>query len=986
MRNAIPAAATAEETDPRQAFQNLLDKLVIGMSVLGLPAVLIALARAAEFGWRWGLSVQVASWGGVVGLLLLRPRLSFRQRTYGFMALLMLYATAGVMTWGLSAQGFLLLFGGVLMATMVDGPRAGLLATLFAVGAGTAAALGFVNGWLTMGVDTHAYNRSALGWATGVSTAAVVMLAAVWSLGRLKSSWLGIIQILREREEEYASILRFTPDIIYRLDVDHRITYISEAVRRYGYEPEDLWGRSLLDFVHPQERPVVARRLQERRTGERRTHNMEVHLFQPPPSSPASASDESHPFSHPVFLISAEGLYESGQAQAPFHQGTQGVARDITEYKSMYRELLREKIFSEITINSLPGIFYLFTESAHLAQWNHTLASVSGYAPEELRNRHILDFFPDEEHAVVGERFREALAQGTSRVEAHLLSKSGTATPYLFTGSVLALDGQRFVVGMGIDITERIQAEATLAESEKQYRFLAENIEDIIWSLDLELGLTYISPAVEKILGWTPEEVRSQGLESIMPEETLATFRRMAARGGAQGGTRREVARVVTLEQTFTHRQGHTVWVEMTVTVLCGAQGAPYGLLGVARDITARRQARQEKEELQQKLERARKMEALGLLAGGVAHDLNNILSGIVSYPSLMMMKLPPESPLRGNLAKMKASGEKASEIVQDLLTLARRGVKAKEVLDINQVIREHLKSAEYLHLRSRHHGVRVMTELAPDLLFIEGSPVHLKKALMNLISNAFEAQPDGGTVTIQTRNRYIDRPLKGYDDIEKGEFVRLRIVDQGGGMTPEEVERIFEPFYTRKAMERSGTGLGMAVVWGTVQDHQGYIHVKSAPDKGARFDLYFPVTRRPAAQVQDAPDLKDLRGGAQTVLVVDDDREQREVAVDILESLNYRAEAVDSGAAALDRLAGQAMDLLVLDMVMPGGMDGLETYRAVLERHPGQKALVVSGFAKTDRVQETLRLGAAGFVRKPYTVERLALALKEALDDSGRS
>jgi len=979
------AAPPLSESDPLKAFQDLLDRLVVVMSVIGIPAIGVAMSRAAEFGWQLGTSVQAAAWGAVVVLLMFRHRLAFRGRTYAFLAFLMVYAGAGVMTWGLNGQGLLLLFACVVIATMVDGIRAGLAATLISLVIACLACTGFVKGWMGMGSQAADYNRSLLSWATGISTAAVVMLGAAWSLGRLKSSWLGIMKTLRDREEEYASILRFTPDIIYRLDVSNRITYISDAVRRYGYDPDELQGRALIDFVHPQERSAVTRRLQERRTGRRRTHNMEVRLFDRPSSMPPSPQADGDNFGQPVFLVSAEGLYEAGKVAPGFHRGTQGVARDITEYKYMYRELLKEKILSETIINSLPGIFYLFSETGHLESWNRNLQDVTGYTPEQLRGRHILDFFVDQEQNSISERFRETMAQGSADAEAHLLSKNGGTIPHLFSGSALVLEGKRYLVGMGVDISERKQAETTLMESEKKYRFLAENIEDIIWIMDLDFSFTYVSPAVQKILGWSVEDVQRQGLEIMMPCDTQEKLHQMFTRGYADSNARNDFTRSVTLEQALQHKRGHEVQVEMTVTFLCDQEGQPYGLLGVTRDITQKRQALLEKAELQQKLERARKMEALGLLAGGVAHDLNNILAGIVSYPSLMLMKIPPDSPIRGNLEKMQASGEKAAEIVQDLLTLARRGVTTREVLDINQVVRDHLKSAEYLHMRAENAGVRIISELAPDLLPIEGSPLHLKKALMNLIANAFEAQPGGGTITIRTQNRYIDKPLKGYQDIEKGEFVVLRVADEGPGMAPDEIERIFEPFYTRKKMGRSGTGLGMAVVWGTIQDHQGYIHVKSAPGKGTRFDLYFPVTRRGTLPASAMPPSSALGGSGQTVLVVDDDPDQQTIALEILKTLHYRGSAVASGEAALEYLNDRKVDLLLLDMIMPQGMDGLETYQKVLKQHPRQKALVVSGFSETERVQETLRLGAGSFIRKPYSVENLALAIQKALSTSGR-
>jgi len=1111
----IPSKAPAgARPDPLKAFAILIDRLVLSMSLVGLPAVMLAISRANEFGWRWGASIQVAAWALIMLLLLFRGRLSFRGRTYGFLLCLIVYAAAGMLTWGLSGQGLLLLFACVVMATLVDGPRAGLAVVSFSLVIAGLAGIGFVMGWLSTGLEALAYNRSLTGWATGFSTAALVMLAAVWSLGRLKSSWLGIMQILREREEEYASILRFSPDVIYRLDEDHRITFISDAVRRYGYDPADMLGRPLLDFVHPDQRSSVANRLQERRTGERRTENMEARMFGRQVSKEGSQTRASDELAQPVFLISAEGLYESEKAVARHHRGTQGVARDITEYKQVYRALLKEKNFSETAINSLPGIFYLFTETGHLVRWNHNLEDVTGLSPDALRDRHILDFFENDMQSTVKEGLREVMNQGASRIEADVKNENGTVTPFLLSGSALEMDGRRYMLGMGIDITERKRVEKALAESEaffrdmaanvpgvvyqffarpnndfglyyvsersaeifgltgaheqyflkfaerlmpeqraaflasiehavrtvspwefegefarpdgetiwfrglsrptrrdeevvfngllldvtqqkrteaalqqseEKYRFLAESIHDVIWSMDLDFNFTYVSPAIEKILGWTVDDVRSIGLEGIMPEDTLEAFRSVFTHAYADSLAKDDFSRSLAMEQTLWHKQKYKVWVENTAAFLSDSDGQPYGLIGVTRDITQRRQALLEKEELQQKLEQARKMEALGLLAGGVAHDLNNVLAGIVSYPSLMLMKLPPDSPLRDNLTKMKSSGEKAAEIVQDLLTLARRGVKAHEVLNINQVIREHLKSADYLHLRAEHPGVQVVTELAPDLLSIEGSPLHLKKALMNLVTNAFEAQPGGGFIRLETLNRYVDRPLKGYEDIEKGEFVVLRVSDDGHGMDADEIDRIFEPFYTRKEMGRSGTGLGMAVVWGTIQDHQGYIHVKSAPGKGTRFDLYFPVTRQAVLTPPSRPQLVDLQGHGQTILVIDDDRDQLAIAVNILEALNYSVAAVSSGEAALDYLRSHSADLLVLDMIMPGGLDGLETYRAVLKTHPHQKALVVSGFAETERVQATQRLGAAGFVRKPYTVETLARLIKEALREPAR-
>ncbi len=258
-------------------------------------------------------------------------------------------------------------------------------------------------------------------------------------------------------------------------------------------------------------------------------------------------------------------------------------------------------------------------------------------------------------------------------------------------------------------------------------------------------------------------------------------------------------------------------------------------------EIKAHQRAEKQKEELEGHLQRAQKMESLGTLAGGVAHDLNNILSGVVSYPELLLSDMPEKTPFRDALLLIKKSGEKAAAIVQDLLTLARRGVAISTVVNLNGIIEDYLQSPEFLKLKTYHPEVECKVELKDGLHNNLGSPVHLSKTIMNLISNAAEAMPDGGTITVSSENTEIDKPIKGYPDIKKGSYTIITVSDTGVGIAPEEIERIFEPFYTKKVMGRSGTGLGMAVVWGTVHDHNGYIDIKSTPGEGTTFLPLFP-------------------------------------------------------------------------------------------------------------------------------------------------
>jgi PAS domain S-box-containing protein len=439
----------------------------------------------------------------------------------------------------------------------------------------------------------------------------------------------------------------------------------------------------------------------------------------------------------------------------------------------------------------------------------------------------------------------------------------------------------------------------------------------------------------------------------------------------------------LSMDLRLLRRDGQTVYSTVSVTCVRSDPHVVEYVIGLVQDITRRKLAEDEKRSLEERLARSRKMEALGLLAGGVAHDLNNVLSGIVGYPDLMLMDLPADSPLRKPILTMQESGRRSAAIVQDLLALSRRGVTSSVLLGLNDdIVADYLRSPEHAQLRLHHPDVRIDTELAPTVLSIRGSAVHLRKTVTNLVSNAAEAQPHGGRILIATENRYVDRPFKGYQEIQEGEYVVLRVEDHGIGISAENLDRIFEPFYSKKVMGRSGTGLGMAVVWGAVQDHDGYIDVRSAEGEGTSFELYFPAVRGETAKREGPLPVDEYMGEGQTVLVVDDVENQREVAAGMLARLGYEVTTVTSGEEAVDQLSNSAVDLLVLDMIMEPGIDGLETYRRIVAQHPGQKAVIASGFSDNEQVKEAQRLGAGKYVQKPYTLEQLGLAVKAELGD----
>jgi CheY-like chemotaxis protein len=286
----------------------------------------------------------------------------------------------------------------------------------------------------------------------------------------------------------------------------------------------------------------------------------------------------------------------------------------------------------------------------------------------------------------------------------------------------------------------------------------------------------------------------------------------------------------------------------------------------------------------------------------------------------------------------------------------------------------------EFEKLSAYHSSVRIKTELAPGLPNISGSSVHLGKTLFNLLSNASEAMPDGGVLTIRTGTKHLDQQLQGYEEVREGDYVVLSVADTGKGIPASDLKRIFEPFYTKKVMGRSGTGLGLSVVWGTVQDHHGYINVYSEEGTGSTFTLYFPVTKQDISPENVDIAVSEYMGNGESILIVDDVREQRELATDMLRRLNYNVSNVPSGEEAMAFLKENSVALIVLDMIMDPGMDGLDTYRRILETRPHQKAIIVSGFSETERVHTAQSLGVGAYLRKPYIIEKLGLAVRKEL------
>jgi len=648
------------------------------------------------------------------------------------------------------------------------------------------------------------------------------------------------------------------------------------------------------------------------------------------------------------------------------------ICEDITEEKRAQEALRKsEEKYRNIFDNAQVGIFRTRISDGKVLECNDRFAWTYGYESPEAC---IADFVTSERYTDPGAREKmvaSIMEKGAvNDVEACFSRKDGQDVWIRFSARAYPEEG--YLEGVGYDITEEKKALDQLRESEERYRKLIEASNDGIAIIRDDKHI-YVNQRFLDIFGYdTPQEVLGKSFFVSVHPDDLERVTDLASR--------RQIGDPVPSRYEFKGRRknGQEVFIEVSAakTIYKGESVS----LAYLRDVTERKHAEKERARLEAQLQQAQKMEAMGLLAGGVAHDLNNILSGIVSYPELLLMDLPEDSPLRKPIKTIKESGMRAADVVADLLTIARGVAAGKEALNLNAIVSEYLGSAEFDKLEKTHAFVDFRTELDSDLLNISGSSIHIKKVLMNLVANATESIERSGTVIISTGNRYLDEPVGGYEDVKQGEYAVLSVSDNGSGISPEDIERIFEPFYTKKIMGRSGTGLGLAVVWNTVQDHNGYIRVESS-EKGTAFELYFPVTREEIADEKEPFDLQDYLGHGEKILVVDDEERQREIACGMLTKLGYNTESASSGEEAVAYVKEHPVDLIVLDMIMPKGINGRETYKEIIKVRPGQKAVIASGFAKTREVDAAQDLGAGTYIKKPYVFEKIGIAVKRELE-----
>ena len=515
------------------------------------------------------------------------------------------------------------------------------------------------------------------------------------------------------------------------------------------------------------------------------------------------------------------------------------------------------------------------------------------------------------------------------------------------------------------DVTERQQAERALQISERRYRDLFSSISDFIYTHDLQGRFLSVNPAIAAALGLPAEQILGRTVSSFMREEYRQAFERDYLDKVKREGQARGIS-------IYRRVDGKETYAEYRSTLVGSLdQEEPY-VSGSGRDVTERVMAEREMKKLEGKLQQAQKMEAIGILAGGVAHDFNNILQVIAGYLQLLVRSPQLGEKERAHLDHVDLAVDRASGLVRQLLTFSRSVEPKLRPMDLNQEIQVAVALLE----RTIPKMISIQTRLSPDLMLINGDPSQLEQVLLNLGANARDAMPQGGSLVIETQNVVLDQAGSRDHVVERpGSFVLLKVSDTGQGMDPKALEHIFDPFYTTKAVGE-GTGLGLSTTYGIIKSHGGGIECTSAPGRGTSFSIYLPARQEAADALETSvapPASGRARGTGQVILVVDDESQIVSTVSEALVQSGFAVLSASSGEEAL-KVYGEnqaRVALVVLDLGMPG-MGGKACLRELRRINPQARVLVASGYATDTQAQEVLREGASAFLPKPYRLDQL--------------
>lgn len=715
-----------------------------------------------------------------------------------------------------------------------------------------------------------------------------------------------------------------------------------------GYEPNTGLGdrREWLERVHPDDRAFVKERIQNVLAGDSKEYQYEARLRH---------ADGSYRWQH-VRGMSVK-RDEAGKVTRML-----GIRMDIGQRKRAEEALQAASKYDRSLIEASLDPLVTISAEGKITDVNAGTERVTGYSREELIGTDFADYFTDPEKARTGYRtvFRDGLVKD---YELEIRHRDGGLTPVMYNASVYRDESEKIVgvFAAARDISDRIRAE----ERNALLAAIVESSDDAIIGKTLDGIITSWNKGAANIYGYQDTEVLGKPISILVPPDRHDEVPLLLERA-------RRGEHVEHYETVRRKKDGRDSDVSLTVSPITNAEGGIVGASTIARDIS-------EQKSLQRQLLQAQKMEAVGTLAGGIAHDFNNILQVVLGYSELALGDEALTGRLRDDLGKVHQAGKTGADLVQRLLMFSRKTEPKPLYLDLNQRIRQTQKFLQ----RTIPKMIDIETVLAEDLGSIHADPTQMDQVLMNLAVNARDAMPEGGKLVIETANVVIDEDYaRSHLDANSGTYVLLSVSDTGSGMDKETLKHIFEPFFTTKGLGQ-GTGLGLAMVFGIVKQHHGFINCYSEVGHGTTFKVYLPAVI--AETRSDEPVVTPMpRGGTETILLVDDEEFVRDLGKRILERSGYTVLSAANGKEALKlhRREREKISLVILDLIMPE-MGGKQCLEKLLKIAPKARVLIASGFAANGQTKEAIETGARGFVAKPYDIRQMLQAVREVLDSN---
>ncbi len=768
-------------------------------------------------------------------------------------------------------------------------------------------------------------------------------------------------EALRKSEKRYRSLVETSSDWLWEVDANARYVYASPRIRELlGYAPEEAVGRTPFDLMPEEEAQRVGAIFSEIAAKQRPFASLEnTNLHRDGRRVVLETSGV------PVFGPNGEFM------------GYRGMDRDITERKQTEEVLLRAKEDWERTFDAVPDLIAVLNKDYRIVRVNKAMAAKLGIIPAECIGLKCYE-------AVHGTSEPPLYCPHRQLIDDRLehtaeLYEERLGGDFAVSVSPLLGPGGELIGSVHVchDITERKLAEDALLESEARYRLLAENATDVIWTVDMDMRLTYISPSVTRLLGFTEEEAMARTMQqAYTPAAFEKAMKILAEEIALESAGHGDPNRSRILELELVHKDGNTVLVEGNFSFLRDPAGKAVGILSMARNISERKRAEEEKGMLEAQLLQAQKMEAIGTLAGGIAHDFNNILQPIIGYTEMELNKLSPHDPMREGLKRVLNSSLRARELVKQILAVSRSTHdQQKTPVAISSIIKEALKL-----LRSTlPTSIEIRQNVQMGVALAD--PTQIYQVLMNLCTNASHAMDDKGILEIRLSPVDLsesDLADQSIIDLRPGPHLKLSVSDTGAGMDAQTIERIFDPYFTTKEVGK-GSGLGLSVVHGIVKRHDGAITVKSEPGKGTAFSVYIPRVdvQSETTMIVDDP----LPRGSERILLVDDEQAVVEMGTAILERLGYKVTTETDSLRALEVFSArpEEFDLIITDYTMPN-LTGVDLAKEVRLIRPDMLILICTGFSERITPDSLKELGLE-LLMKPYGMRQISEAVRKILD-----